>query len=75
MLYKLETSKPIDFESEITIKWLVDKIVFSGKLSRKHHSLLTAIILAEDDIAEGERRQINRIFDRIQTGQIKVLDW
>ncbi|QLE59382.1 hypothetical protein [Nostoc sp. TCL26-01] len=56
-------------------KQIVDRILRSGKMSRQDHALLTATIFNHIDISEGERRQINRIFDHIQTGQVKLVNW
>jgi hypothetical protein len=62
-------------EPEIALKTLVDKIIFSGKLSRRDHKLITIFLSDDDDMTEGDRRQINRIFDYIQSGQLKLIDW
>ncbi len=65
----------IKAQSELSVKKIVDKILISGKLSRQDHSLLTAIVFNNGEIKDNERRQINRIFDRIQAGQLKLVDW
>jgi hypothetical protein len=75
MLHKLSTTKTAETEPEIAVKVLVDKIIFSGKLSRRDHKLLTIFVYDDNDITEGDRRQVNRVFDRIQTGQLKLIDW
>ncbi|BAY90980.1 MULTISPECIES: hypothetical protein [unclassified Tolypothrix] len=65
----------ISTPAETAVKKIVDKIISSGTMSRQDHTLLTSTILANGDISEGERRLINRVFDHIQTGQLKLLDW
>ncbi|BAZ38182.1 hypothetical protein NIES4101_41180 [Calothrix sp. NIES-4101] len=75
MLRKLSTIKRSNSEPEIAVKALVDKIIFSGKMSRRDHKLLTIIVSDDDDVTEGDRRQINRLFDCLQTGELKLLDW
>lgn len=75
MLHKLSMMKSIDYDSEVAIKKIVDKIIFSRVYSRNDHSLLTEIILNNSDVSDGERRQIYRIFDYLQTGQLKLIDW
>jgi hypothetical protein len=62
-------------QSETAIKPVVDRILRSGKLSPQDHTLLTSVVLDRHDISEAERRQINRIFDQIQTGQLKLINW
>jgi hypothetical protein len=75
MLHKLSMMKSIDYQSEVAIKKIVDKIIFSKVYSRKDHSLLTEVISNISDVSDGERRRIYRIFDYIQTGQLKLVDW
>ncbi|MBW4562080.1 MAG: hypothetical protein KME32_13175 [Mojavia pulchra JT2-VF2] len=65
----------INTQAEIAVKQIVDRILISGRMSRQDHTLLTSTILSNGDISDGERRQINRIFDHIQTGQIKLVNW
>lgn len=65
----------VESQSEIAVKQIVDRIVSSGKMSPQDHALLTSAVFTRSDISEGERRQINRIFDHIQTRQIKLVNW
>ncbi|AFY44244.1 hypothetical protein [Nostoc sp. PCC 7107] len=65
----------VDSQSEIAIKKIVDKIISSGKLSRQDHALLLSQVFADDLINDRVRRQLNRILDQIQTGQLKLIDW
>ncbi len=65
----------VNNQSESTIKTIVDRIISSGELSKKDHILLTSTVLADGEVSDGERRQINRIFDYIQTGRLKLVDW
>lgn len=43
-------------------------------MSRQDHLRLTSAILSDNEITEEERRQINRAFDYIQTGRLKLVD-
>jgi hypothetical protein len=70
LMYKTVTSQP-----ERGVEKIVDRILSSGRLSRQDHTLLTSTVLANGNINEGERRQINRVFDHVQTGRLKLLDW
>ncbi|BAY15465.1 hypothetical protein NIES2109_32050 [Nostoc sp. HK-01] len=65
----------VDSQSEIAIKKIVDKIISSGKLSRQDHTLLLSQAFADGLINDRVRRQVNRILDQIQTGQLKLIDW
>ena len=75
MLHKLTVCKKINRESEAVVKKLVDRIIFSRKLSRQDHNLLITTVLGDDEISPNNRHQINRIFDYIQSGQLKLVDW
>ncbi len=67
--------KTVDSQSELVVKEIVDQIIGSGQMSRQDHILLTSTVFADGEVSEGERRQINRIFDYIQTGRLKLVDW
>ncbi|MBF2063336.1 MAG: hypothetical protein IGS39_02715 [Calothrix sp. C42_A2020_038] len=75
MLHKLSVAKPTNTTSEVNVKKLADKIIFSKKYSRKDHSLLTAIILGDSDTSDNVRRQVNRVLDQILEGELKLVDW
>ena len=61
-------------KSNLTIFQMVDRIVASGKISRREHLVLTSAILSDDKISEEDRHQINRIFDYIQIGRLQFID-
>jgi len=65
----------VDSQSELGIKKIVDKIISSGKMSRQDHTLLLSTVFANGDVSDRDRRQINRILNQIQTGQLKIIDW
>jgi hypothetical protein len=62
-------------QSESFVQKLVDGIITSGEMSRQDYSLLTSTLTADGEVSDTERRQINRIFDYIQTGRLKLVDW
>ena len=61
-------------KSNLTISQMVDRIVASGKITRREHLFLTSGLLSDDKISEEDRHQINRIFDYIQIGRLKFID-
>ncbi|MGI2903586.1 hypothetical protein [Tolypothrix sp. VBCCA 56010] len=75
MNYQNSTYTDVSNQCKLTVKKIVDRILRSGKMSRQDHILLTSTVLAEGNVSEVNRRQINRVFDRIQTGQLKLIDW
>ena len=61
-------------KSNLTISQMVDRIVASGKITRRENLVLTSALLSDDKITEEDRHQINRIFDYIQIGRLKFID-
>ena len=57
-----------------TLKQIVDRILNSGQLSRLDHLQLVTTMLSDYRVTDEERHQINRVFDDIQTGRIKIVD-
>jgi uncharacterized tellurite resistance protein B-like protein len=51
---------------------LVDRVIQDRLISQAQYHELSAIVLADGDVDELERRQINRLFDAIQTGRVKI---
>ncbi|MBE9180852.1 hypothetical protein IQ268_20020 [Oculatella sp. LEGE 06141] len=56
------------------VRAMVDRIIASGQMSRKEHLQLTSVILATDKITGDERRLLNRVFDSIQAGRLKLVN-
>ncbi|HEY9641241.1 MAG TPA: hypothetical protein V6C57_12210 [Coleofasciculaceae cyanobacterium] len=61
-------------KSNVAIKPLIDQIISTGKMSRKDHVQLTSAILSDQRITDEDRREINRVFDYIQIGRLKLID-
>lgn len=56
------------------LKQLVDQIFTSGQITRREHLQLTSMLLSANKMTEAERGQVNRIFDYIQAGRLKLVD-
>lgn len=56
------------------LKHLVESIADSRQVRRLDYLWLTSSLLADHRMTEEERVQISRIFDHIQTGQLRVID-
>jgi hypothetical protein len=61
-------------KSSLSIKTITDRIIESGQLSRREHLQLTSVILSDSKLSNQDRRQINLIFDYLQTGRLKLAD-
>ncbi|NJK52240.1 MAG: hypothetical protein HC936_04335 [Leptolyngbyaceae cyanobacterium SU_3_3] len=53
---------------------LLEKVLVSEQISRHEHLHLASILLSNREATQTERRQINRIFDSIQAGRLKLVD-
>jgi hypothetical protein len=53
---------------------ILDRALEVGEISRKEYLQLTSAILADYRMSDEERRQINRIFDYVQTGRLRLTD-
>ncbi|MBF2007010.1 hypothetical protein ACF3DV_01380 [Chlorogloeopsis fritschii PCC 9212] len=67
--------KTIEDQAELAVEKIVNRILASGKMSRKDHILLTSSALANGELSDESRRQINRVFDYLQTSRLKLVDW
>ncbi|KOR36169.1 hypothetical protein AM228_13980 [Planktothricoides sp. SR001] len=63
---------PIPVSSNI--HQLITRIVESNEIGRREQLQLTSAMLRDKNLTEEDRRQINRIFDHIQSGRIKIID-
>ena len=57
-----------------TPKQLVDRALAAQQITRQDYLLLTSALLSASDLTEAERRDINRLFDTVQTGRLKLID-
>ena len=60
--------------SNLNIHKIVGRILLSGQLSRQEYVHLITTMLSDYHITDEERPQLNRVFDSIQSGQIKFVD-
>ncbi len=59
---------------KLNIPLMVDHVLSQNQLSRQDYIQLTTAILSDYSVTDEERRQINLIFDDVQTGRIKLVD-
>ena len=53
-------------------KWLTN-LLEPEKITHQQYQDLSQLVLADGSVDEQELQQINRLFDAIQTGRVKVL--
>jgi len=60
-------------KSKVTIHPLIERVLASEKITAQEHLQLTSAILSDSQITDEDRRQINRIFESIQMGRLKLV--
>jgi hypothetical protein len=61
-------------KSGLSVKTITERVIESGQLSRQEHVQLTSAVLSDSKLSNEDRRQINLIFDYLQTGRLKLAD-
>lgn len=56
----------------VDVSIVVEKIILSRQISYQQYHQLSAAILADGKVDEEERHQINRLFDAIQAGRVRI---
>ncbi|MEB3827612.1 hypothetical protein [Phormidium sp. CCY1219] len=56
-----------------TIHQLIERILENREISRKEHIQLATAMLSGKQITDEDRRHMNRIFDSIQAGRVKIV--
>ncbi len=54
---------------------LIERILTAGQLNRWQYLNLMSAILSNRELSDTDRRQINRIFDYVQTGRLKLINF
>ena len=62
------------FEDTRALSKLVDQLFAARKITQQQYQSLSQLVLADGSVDEEELRQINRLFDAVQNGRIKVVD-
>ena len=62
-------------ESDLTVQSLVKQVLTARRITRKEYLQMVSTLLADPELSDEERRQINRIFDYIQINQVTIVDW
>lgn len=53
---------------------LVDQLIRAKRITYPQYQSLSKLVLADGTVDEQERRQINRLFDAIQAGAIRIME-
>jgi hypothetical protein len=61
-------------QSSQPVRLIVERIINSAQLNRQEYLQLVTTFLSDYKVTDEERRQINRIFDDLQIGRLKIVD-
>ncbi|GAB4185603.1 MAG: hypothetical protein Fur006_24220 [Coleofasciculaceae cyanobacterium] len=61
-------------QTTLNVTQFVENVIISRQITYRQYHQLSAAILADGKVDEEERRQINRLFDAIQRGYVKIVD-
>lgn len=59
---------------KISLDKIVERIMAFRQISRIDQRLLMSSLLSKDSLSEQEQSNINRVFDALQRGLLKVVD-
>lgn len=59
-------------ESEVA--QLVNQLIRTKRITYTQYQTLSTMVLADGTVDEQERRQINRLFDAIQSGAVRIVE-
>lgn len=60
--------------SKSLVRQLLDLCLNSDRITRQEYLQLTTVVLSNRNVTLEDLHQINRIFDRVQQGRIKLID-
>ncbi|NEQ49392.1 MAG: hypothetical protein F6K11_04550 [Leptolyngbya sp. SIO3F4] len=68
----VDAQEPETVTNEVT--QLVDQLIRAKRITYSQYQTLSTMVLADGTVDEQERRQINRLFDAIQAGAIRIVE-
>ncbi|MEM6254704.1 MAG: hypothetical protein AAF821_17455 [Cyanobacteria bacterium P01_D01_bin.156] len=66
-------AQPAEVENN-DVAELVEQLIRAKRLTYNQYQTLSKMVLADGTVDEQERCQINRLFDAIQAGAIRIMD-
>ncbi len=66
--------KKVGNSAPFSIEQMVHKITSSGKISRADQKQFMAALLSQKTISAAEEAMINRIFELLRAGRLRVID-
>ena len=70
-----DTAQVEEIAKKNEVTQLVDQLIKTKRITYTQYQSLSKLVLADGTVDEQERCQINRLFDAIQTGIIRIVEW
>jgi hypothetical protein len=65
--------RPTPIKPIFTIHQMIERIVEINEITTQEHLQIANVLLSGKNITDEDRRQINRIFELIQSDRIKII--
>jgi hypothetical protein len=65
--------RPTPIKPLFTIHQMIERILESNEITTQEHLQIANVLLSGKNITDEDRRQINRIFESIQSDRIKII--
>ena len=67
-----DSNSPTPDLADCSLTDLVNRVLGDRYITQAQYQHISAMVLADGTVDEAERRQINRLFDAIQKGRVKI---
>lgn len=64
-----QTSKP-----KSLVEQVIERIFFDRQITKADQNLLMSSLLSKKSLSDNDEKQINRVFDALQRGLLRVVD-
>ena len=71
---RIVTVMPPNVQNVSTIAETVEQIFSRERMTRQEYVQLTCALLSGKNVTDGDRRQINRLFDSVCAGRIQLVE-
>lgn len=70
----VSSAAPRESASSNSVQVMTQAAIAAQQLSRQDHIKLSSLLLATFSLSPAERNAINRLFDQIRVGKVKLVD-
>ena len=67
-------AKKVYHQSTLNLGSTVEEILATGYVTHQKYFQLMGLFLSDFEVRDNQRQEINRIFDSLQTGKLKLVD-